>query len=218
MKMENTTEEYLEAIFKQNHEENRATTASIASFFGITYQSAREKIKNLKKNGYAESEKEFIILTKAGEKRAKDVIRKHRLSEIFLTQTLGLPWDEVHEEACLFEHVLSDKVADALEKFLGYPENCPHGHPIPDKEGRIKEQELLPLTKLNPGDRAKVVELEENSRDILKELMALGILPGSIIELKQIAPFRGAYLISVNETSHYSISPVTAEKIKTIRE
>lgn len=214
MKMENTTEEYLEAVFKQNHEDGKSTIASIASAFNITYQSAREKIQNLHKNGYANHIKGRIELTEAGEKRAKDVIRKHRLSEIFLTKTLGLPLDEVHEEACLFEHVLSEKVADALEKFLEYPENCPHGHPIPDRDGNLKEPDLTPLSDLSVGDSGKVAELGENSKSVLKEMMSLGILPGSTVELKQIAPFKGAFLISVNGTSHYSISRETAKKIR----
>ncbi len=216
MKLENTTEEYLEAIYKLS-EENRPTVAGLATCFKISNQSVREKIKNLTREGYLENSKDGIILTDKGSVRAKDVIRKHRLAERFLTDTLGLPWDEVHEDACLFEHIMSEKVADALEKFLNYPENCPHGHPIPDKNGIINEQKHIKLSTLSAGDEAIVARIDESSSALLKSLLSLGILPNSKIEVQQISPFHSAFMIKINGVCCYSIGQDVADKIWVIK-
>lgn len=211
---DNTTEEYLEAIFKLSIDNKKVRIATIAKEFNIRNQSASEKVKSLEKDGYITLDSTGIHLTEKGESRAKDVIRKHRLAERFLVDVLGLKFDEVHEEACLFEHVISEKVADALEAFLNYPEHCPHGHPIPDKHGNIEITNLKKLSELAPGDCATVKEIDESSITLLKQLFSLGILPECKIVLRQVAPFRSAFMIEVNNLCCYSIGSEIADKIK----
>lgn len=214
MKIENNTDEYLEAIYKISDEEEKVTIAKLAQTLNIRPQSAREKINGLDKDKYINYSKDGITLTDKGIIRAKDIIRKHRLAERFLKDSLGLDWDEVHEEACLFEHIMSQRVADALEKFLNYPSNCPHGHPIPSKDGQIKkEDKLKKLSELHSGAKATVKKIDEQSSALLKQLMSLGILPECKIELKQIAPFHSAFMVEINNLCCYSIGQDIAKKI-----
>ena len=213
-KSENTTEEYLEAIYKLNEINNKTAVSDMAGELKISVQSVREKIKNLEKEGYVHySTEKGISLTEKGTARAKNVIRKHRLAERFLRDSLGLEWDEVHEEACLFEHIMSENVADALEKFLNYPENCPHGHPIPDKQGIINKKKHTKMSELSTGELAIVEKIDETSKALLKSLLTLGILPGKQIELQQIAPFGSAFMICIDGVCSYSIGKDVAEKI-----
>lgn len=218
-KSENTTEEYLEAIYKFSDGGNKTAVSDMANELKISPQSVREKLKGLEKDGYINySTDKGILLTDKGTIRAKNVIRKHRLAERFLRDSLGLEWDEVHEEACLFEHIMSEKVADALEKFLNYPENCPHGHPIPDKQGIISNIKYTKMSELSAGEIAKVEKIDETSKALLKSLLALGILPGKKIELQQIAPFGSAFMICLDGVCSYSIGRDVAEKIWVSRE
>ncbi len=222
MRIDSTTEEYLEAIYKFNEKKEKINTKDLADYFKIRPQSAREKLKNLSKEGYLVTNRSGIELTVKGIERAKDVIRKHRLAERFLSDILKLDWDEIHEEACLFEHTMSSKVADALEKYLDFPEKCPHGNPIPDKNGQIKKDdsflELEKLSSLQSGDNAIVKKIDESSSQLLRQLLSLGILPESKLHIKQIAPFRSAFLIEINNLCCYSLGREIAEKIWVIAE
>lgn len=217
MRIDNTTEEYLEAIYKFNEKKEKLNTKELADYFKIRPQSAREKLKNLSKEGYLTTNRTGIELTIKGIERAKDVIRKHRLAERFLSDILKLDWDEVHEEACLFEHTMSCKVADALEKYLDFPNTCPHGNPIPDKNGQIKTDEVqklfTKLSSLQAGQNAIVKKIDESSSQLLRQLLSLGILPESKLHIKQIAPFRSAFLIEINNLCCYSLGREVAEKI-----
>lgn len=212
---ENITEEYLEAVYKLSENGEKVNLTKLADHLNLRPSTVWEKLQKLFKEGYLlQGDKKALSLTEKGEAKAKDVIRKHRLVEQFLVNTLGLPWDEVHEEACKFEHIMSTKVADALENFLNYPESCPHGHPIPDKNGTILEEPHELLSGLRPGESASVVKVEENSQTLLKHLLSLGIMPGTDITLEQIAPFNGAFLIRMDkECCCYALGREIAGKI-----
>jgi DtxR family Mn-dependent transcriptional regulator len=198
-----STDEYIEALYKLEHDGTPANLKRLAGDLRLTPAAVCEKVRKLIKQGLAkQDQKKEFTLTREGEKLAVDIIRKHRLAEKFLVDVLGLPWDEVHEDACKFEHIMSDKVADALENFMHFPANCPHGHPIPSRTGKIKEEKYLKLSELKNSDTAEVMKVAEKSPGLLKYLSTLGLIPSSKICVEQVAPFNGAFLVKIGETCY----------------
>jgi DtxR family transcriptional regulator, Mn-dependent transcriptional regulator len=207
------TEEYIESIYKLEHEGRPPNLKRLSDYLHLAPATVLEKVKRLIKLGLArQTTKKDILLTMAGKKQAVEVIRKHRLAERFLVDVLGLPWDEVHDDACRFEHSMSDKVADALEKFLSYPANCPHGYPIPNKAGKMKEEKDLRLSELNACESCEIVRVAENSPELLRHIATLGLIPRTKVTVEQVAPFNGAFLVRVNE-SHYALGREVADGI-----
>ncbi len=118
-----------------------------------------------------------ICLTEEGERQALQLVRKHRLAERFLTDVLGISWDKAHEEACKFEHVLDEEVEDGLDRLLSSPATCPHGHPIPSKQGVVKHQPSKRLCELGAGDKCVIVLISEEEPEMLRYLASLGLFP-----------------------------------------
>lgn len=125
-------EEYCECIFELNEDDIDVIQARIAERLEVSRPAVSEMIRRLETEGLIRTEKTRIQLTEAGQSLARRVVRRHRLAERFLTDTLGLPWSVAHHEAGRWEHVISDAVEDALDSFLGHPTTCPHGNPIPE--------------------------------------------------------------------------------------
>jgi DtxR family Mn-dependent transcriptional regulator len=129
-----------------------------------------------------------VTLTPAGERVALEVLRHHRLLEVYLAETLGIAIDAVHAEADRLEHVLSEELEARIDQALGYPTHDPHGHPIPDAELQIAEAEhLRSLATLEPGDQATVLRVPDDD-ELLPRLAALGLLPGRQVEVRSVEP------------------------------
>jgi DtxR family Mn-dependent transcriptional regulator len=206
-------EEYLETICKLQQMKEVIGTTRLSEALKISPASVTEMVKKLGESGMVvRTENEGIGLTPQGNKKALNIIRKHRLSERFFTDVLKLPWDEVHEEACRFEHVLSDRVADALETFLSHPATCPHGHPIPSKRGKTLKDDAVPLTSLRPSQSGVVSRISEESHEFLRYLAALGLMPQARVRVEQVAPFEGPLLVQVGGAS-YALGRDVAGKI-----
>jgi len=206
-------EEYLETICKLQQLKENIGTTKLSEALKISPASVTEMVKKLGESGMVvRTENEGIGLTPQGNKKALNIIRKHRLSERFFTDVLKLPWDEVHEEACRFEHVLSDRVADALEAFLSHPATCPHGHPIPSKRGKTQKDDAVPLTSLHPSQRGVVSRISEESHEFLGYLAALGLMPQVEVRVEQVAPFKGPLLVQVGG-ANYALGRDVAGKI-----
>lgn len=157
-----------------------------------------------------------ISLTPKGNRAAKTLVRRHRLSERFLTDVLGLDWESAHREACKLEHVISPEVEERLAEMLGNPETCPHGHPIPDEDGHIKEdaEEVRPLCDLCANEKGCIARVDEEEPKLLQYLASLGMLPDVDIEVKEVAPFGGPLLVKVGDTQ-YALGREVASKIWT---
>lgn len=205
-------EEYLEQIYKMHSAKESIKPSVIAQELRLSASSASEMINKLRDGGLIEKDKKDITLTKTGEREALKVIRKHRLAERFFVDILGFKWDDVHDEACRFEHVLSDKVADALEKYLNNPETCPHGNPIPKHNVLKEEKNIKQLSCLKVKDKSIVVKITEEAKDFLCYLATLGLVPGADIYVEQIAPFGGPMMIKVGRCN-YAIGKEIADKI-----
>ncbi|MDP1808695.1 MAG: metal-dependent transcriptional regulator [Actinomycetota bacterium] len=206
------TEEYLEALYKLS-EAGPVRQARLAEHLGLSQAATAEMVKKLILAKLAKRDKTGSIgLTKSGTKAALETVRKHRLSERFLTDILGLPWEKAHEEACKLEHVLSPEVEDGLDRLLNNPKSCPHGYPIPDKEGVITTLPTRPLSDLGPDEKAVIALVSEDDPEMLKYLATLGLMPDVEIVVEEIGPFRGPLLIQVG-AARYALGRDLASKI-----
>lgn len=207
------TDEYLETIYKLEQDEHPVKIVSISSYLNLSPPAVHEMIKRLKKKNLINTQKGSVCLSKKGKTEALKVVRKHRLSERFLTDMLGLSWEEAHKEACKLEHALSDKVEKKLAKSLGDPKTCPHGHPIPDEKGKLSTQKTVKLDSLKTGNHAIIKSVNEEDSDILQYLSSLGLLPDVKIKIEEIAPFNGPLIIKVGK-SKYALGRTIANKIE----
>jgi DtxR family Mn-dependent transcriptional regulator len=156
-------------------------------------------IQRLNKLNLVDYEKHYgVTLTEAGRDIALEVIRHHRLVELYLMEALGFTWDEVHEQADILEHVISEKLEERIAAALNYPEFDPHGDPIPSKEGRITPVDNRPLSKLKVGETAIVSRIpDDTNAELLRYLADLGLTPGTEISVTLIAPFDGPLTLDV---------------------
>ena len=158
-------QDYLKEIYKLQSEGERPTTTVIARRLGVAPSSATAMLKKLAALGLVEhAPYKGATLTPDGEKIALEVIRHHRLLEQYLAETLGLPIDEVHDEADRLEHVLSDELERRIDEALGFPTHDPHGDPIPDAELNVTHATLRSLAALEPGEEATIRRVPERRR------------------------------------------------------
>lgn len=196
-----TEENYIKAIYHLSPEEGKAvSTNAIAEAINTKAASVTDMLKKL-------SEKEFInyikyqgvTLTHKGRDRALNIIRKHRLWEVFLVEKLHFKWDEVHDLAEELEHIHSDLLINRLDEFLDYPKTDPHGDPIPDKNGKFKMQDLIPLSKLEIHSQGIISGVREHSAVFLKHLESSGLTLGEKVLIKDIIEFDGSFVLEINE-------------------
>jgi DtxR family Mn-dependent transcriptional regulator len=143
-----------------------------------------------------------VELTPAGERIALEVIRHHRLLELYLVEALGYSWDEVHEEAERLEHHISEKLEARIAAHLGHPTFDPHGDPIPTLEGKLPHSENLRLSDLRVAEQARVVRMRDQSAERLRYLADLGLVPGAAVEITASAPFDGPVSLQVGRIIH----------------
>ncbi len=196
-----STEEYLEAVYRLEREGPGVSTSALASELGVAPASVSGMLKKLAADGYVEHRaRGEAKLTRDGLAIAVRVVRRHRLAECFLTQMLGMSWDEVHDEACRLEHAISARVEERLVAVLGNPTVCPHGHPIPPSDLSDPERPGVPLAQLREGDAATVHGVTEEMSEMLRYLGGIGLRPGAGITVLEKAPLGGPVTIRVNDT------------------
>ncbi len=206
-------EDYLETIFHLESEGKTATTQEIARHLKISAASVSENLKKLAKDNLAKySPYKGVTLTAQGKNIAIDIVRRHRLSELFLVDKLGLKWEKVHEEAHKIEHGISKVVGNKLYQILGKPKTCPHGNPLPDEKGHIKEEPSAPLNTLQKNDKAKIIKITDEDPKLLCYLATLGLLPKIKIRIEEKAPFDGPIMVKVGEAT-YALGKKIAESI-----
>jgi DtxR family Mn-dependent transcriptional regulator len=208
-----TAEDYLKQIYKLEREEGRATTSALADRIGVAPPSATAMLKKLSELGLVDHEPyRGVTLTAAGEKAAVEIIRHHRLLEQYLSETLGVPIEEVHQEADRLEHALSEELEARIDQSLGYPTHDPHGDPIPDADLRLQPSALRPLSELDPGESSTIRRVPDGDNELLRYLSELGLLPGAEVRLVRTAPFAGPVTVAV-AGAEQAISPEIASQI-----
>jgi DtxR family Mn-dependent transcriptional regulator len=202
-----STEEYLEAIYRLEREGPGVTTSALASEIGVAPASVSGMLKKLAGDGYIEHRaRGEAKLTRKGLEVGVRVLRRHRLAECFLTQILGMDWDEVHSEACVLEHAISARVEERLIAVLGNPKTCPHGHPIPPSDLSDPERPGIPLAQLEEGAAALVHGVTEEVPEMLRYLGSIGMRPGKGVELVEKAPLGGPITVRIGGGPPLAIS------------
>ena len=196
-------EEYLEAVYRLEREGPGVTTSGLASSLGVAPASVSGMLKKLDKDGFVEYvARGEVKLTRKGLEVAVNVLRRHRLAERLLTDVLGMPWDEVHSEACMLEHAISQRVEDRLVALLGDPQTCPHGQPIPPRDLSDPARTGVPLAQVDAGSRAVVSGVSEELPEMLRYLGEVGLRPGAQLRLIDKAPLGGPVTIEIGERRH----------------
>ncbi len=207
-------EDYIKIIY-QNAEENKTvTTSSVAKNLDVSNAAATDMIKKLFAQGYVTYKKyKGVKLTAKGKKLALDLIRRHRLWELFLMKSLGLTWDEVHREAELLEHQTSKKLIDKIDEYLNYPKFDPHGAPIPDKKGKLPlQKKLIRLDKATPNKKYTVAKVSDKNDELVRYFSKLGLKIGSKFKITEILSHDGSVFIS-NRHGNFNISEIVAKNI-----
>jgi DtxR family Mn-dependent transcriptional regulator len=206
-------QDYLKAIYALEAEGQRVTTSALARRMGVSAPSTTAMTKRLAELGLVERlPYRGVALTGAGRRGALEVLRHHRLLERYLVDRLGLSLDEVHAEAELLEHALSEELEARIDAELGFPTHDPHGDPIPDRELRVVRGNDRTLLDLEPGARASISRVPDGDSELLRYLGELGIVPGSDLELVDYAPFGGPVTVRTNRGEH-AISRELADRI-----
>jgi DtxR family Mn-dependent transcriptional regulator len=178
-------EEYLEAIYKRQKAETPVSTSTLAKDLRVSLPAVTDMLRRLESEGLVEYRaNKGAILTPRGNERAVSVVRRHRLWERFLTDILGVKWDRVHREACRLEHATSPETEKKLASLLGNVDTCPHGYPIPDKNGNIKDQEVMPLSEFEPGQMVCILTIAEEAPTLLRNIDRLGLRPGTVVTVE----------------------------------
>jgi DtxR family Mn-dependent transcriptional regulator len=206
-------QDYLKAIYALESEGQRVTTSALARRMGVSAPSTTAMTKRLAELGLVERlPYRGVALTDAGRRGALEVLRHHRLLERYLVDRLGLSLDEVHAEAELLEHALSEELEARIDAELGFPTHDPHGDPIPDRNLRVVRGDDRTLLDLEPGTRAAISRVPDGDSELLRYLGELGIVPGSDLELVDYAPFGGPVTVRTERGEH-AISRELADRI-----
>lgn len=203
-------EDYLKAVYGLLSCGEQATTGAVARRLGVASPSASAMFKRLESQHLVERPPGGgLRLTPQGERAALRVVRRHRLLETFLARTLNMSWDEVHAEAELLEHAVSDRLEERIDEALGRPARDPHGDPIPPRSGRHREDWGEPLDGARCGDRFRIERVSDRDSESLRYLGALGLVPGALIEVGEKVPFGGPQWVRVDGRCHALGPPLT---------
>ena len=197
-------ENYAKAIYAlQQREGAVVTTNALAERLGVTPASASAMVKRMDELGLARhAPYHGVELTQRGSRLALEVLRHHRLLELYLAESLGVPWDRVHDEAEVLEHVLSEELEELIAMKLGDPKRDPHGDPIPTRELTLEEDPTETLESLEPGARGRFVRISDSDPSMLRYLAERGIAPGASFEIVEKQPFGGPAFARFGDQVH----------------
>ncbi|HJP34066.1 MAG: metal-dependent transcriptional regulator [Candidatus Latescibacteria bacterium] len=210
-------QDYLKSIYKLGRSpevETMVSTTLIAERMGVSAASATNMIKKLAEMRLLEHRPyQGVVLTPAGVKIALEIVRHHRLLELYLRQALGYDWDAVDAEADRLEHAISEDFEDRIDEALGYPTVGAHGEPIPTKDGSIAEPEYARLSELSEGQRACIRQVSDRDPELLRYLDKSGLVLGTEVRVAEKAPFRGPLRLDIDAGGEQHIGLDAAEAI-----
>jgi DtxR family transcriptional regulator, Mn-dependent transcriptional regulator len=199
LKFSQTIEDYLKSIYLLAEDGQEVTTGKLAEALGVRPASVTGMIKKLAALRLLRHVRyRGVVLTESGRAVALEVIRHHRLLELFLVEELGYSWDEVHEEADRLEHFISEDFEEKMDRILGNPEVDPHGDPIPTKEGRIAARGDYSLADMPEGQAAEIIRVG-GDQTLLRYAASLGLLPRASITYLEAQPFGGSLRILIED-------------------
>jgi DtxR family transcriptional regulator, Mn-dependent transcriptional regulator len=197
-------EDYAKAIYAlESRSAEPVSTNALAARLGVTPASASGMVKRLGELGLAVHQRyRGVQLTDAGRRVALEVIRHHRLLELYLVESLGVPWDRVHQEAEVLEHVLSEELEELISAKLGHPTLDPHGDPIPSRELTLAERPTESLQALDAGACGAFTRISDSDPEMLRYLADRGIAPGDRFEVVERQPFGGPLFVRFGTEVH----------------
>ena len=208
-----TTEDYIKAIYKLEHEGGKVTTSALALQLQLSDASITDMMKKLSEKGLVHYERyQGVGLAPRGKRMALKIVRRHRLWEMYLVKFLGFSWDQVHDEAERLEHVTSDELEKRLDDALGFPTSDPHGDPIPGVDGELSHPKYTALTDYAIGDVVKVLRVSDDDSEMLQHATKLGLELNKKLTVKEKRDFDGSMLVKVGTKEHF-ISQQMAQAI-----
>lgn len=191
-------EDYLKTVFQLSTRGSAVTTTAVAAHLGLAAPTVSAMLKRLEAADLVgRTSSHQVELTEHGRRHALGIVRRHRLLEMFLTEVLDVPWDEVHDEAEVLEHAISARLEERIDTLLGSPTHDPHGDPIPPPSGEHVEDWASPLESASVGRSFLVERVSDRDSAALRHLAALGIGPGSVLKVVERAPFGGPLWVEV---------------------
>jgi DtxR family Mn-dependent transcriptional regulator len=208
-------ENYAKAIYElQGRGDRPVGTSAVAERLGVTRASASGMLRRLAEEGLIDyAPYHGARLTPEGERIALEMIRHHRLIELFLAEVLGMPWDRVHAEAEVLEHHISEELEELIAEKLGQPALDPHGDPIPNRDLAIGADDSVPLVELDAGEGGTFVRVSDSDASMLRYLADREIQPGASLEVKGREPFGGPVMVEIAGRTH----PLGAELARSMR-
>ncbi|MGH7860419.1 MAG: metal-dependent transcriptional regulator [Candidatus Binatia bacterium] len=196
-------QDYLKAIHQLGGSSDHVPTSALAERLGVRPASVSEMVRRLDEQGLV-SRKRYrgVRLTRRGARQAVEMIRHHRLLELYLAEVVGMPWDKVHAEADALEHVISEDLESRLDELLGHPTTDPHGHPIPSASLDLIERAYPTLGDFDAGSRCVVKLVSDESPELLRHLDGLGIRPGTAVDVVERVAFGGGVRATVGGDTH----------------
>jgi DtxR family Mn-dependent transcriptional regulator len=208
-------ENYIKSIYHLQQDAESVTTNALADHIKTKPASVTDMLKKLQlKNLLNYNPYKGFKLSKEGNKAALNIIRRHRLWEYFLVNQLQFNWDEVHDVAEQLEHVISRKLVDKLDAFLGYPKFDPHGDPIPDSNGKVNYQQQMPLVNLPLNTMAIITSVQNQSSDLLTFLSNRDMHIGTKVEVKQKLSFDNSLEVKIKNKQSFHVSEQVANAIQ----
>ncbi len=209
-----TVENYLKALYTLADEGGEINLSELSVHLGVSKPTANSMVKTLQQEGWVKYEKyKPLKLTSKGRKAAALIIRKHRLTEMYLVELMGFGWEEVHEIAEQVEHIKAPAFFDRMDKLLDFPKVDPHGSPIPDEDGNIVEHHYKKLSECQVGDKVRLVALNHSSREFLEFLDSREISLRLEIKIKSIEPFDHSMLVSYRNHPSETLSQKVSERL-----
>lgn len=209
-----TEENYLKALFNLSAEKGEVTVNEVSKELGIKMPTVNSMIKKLAEKKLVQYESyKPLRLTEKGKREAALIIRKHRLTEMFLVQQMGFGWDEVHEIAEQIEHLQSPAFFEKMDALLGYPKTDPHGSPIPDKTGKMEWLEYEKLSNCKAGDTVMLSAVMQSSDEFLKFLNSRELKLGQKIKIKRIEKFDSSMTVSYGKKTNEMLSHTVSERL-----
>lgn len=194
--------EYLASIYQLAERSDRVTTTAIAETMCVSLPAASSMLKRLEDSGFIErSSADGITLNQQGRLAALQLLRRHRLLEVFLIQVMNFTWDQVEAEAHRLEHAISSAFEERMDAICGYPTHCPHGDPIPLADGTMPEETLIAVPSLQPGQSGILRRVGSRDASVLRYLSKLKLMPGCVLRVVDVAPFNGPITLELQPHS-----------------
>jgi DtxR family transcriptional regulator, Mn-dependent transcriptional regulator len=194
---------YAAEIFRLQQDHEQVSLSLLSSHVESSAQAISTMVKRLNKSGYLVHEPyRGVRLTPAGEKIAMPALRRHRLTEVFLVKVMNYDWASAHELSDVFERGVNDEIEDRMDELAGHPTRCPHGEPIPSKDGVMPEVKDIPLVDVPSGSDCVVSRVRTHNMEELRYIAELGLVPGTPFHLLSCAPFKGPLRLQMKPNDH----------------